>query len=53
MFKKASGEESIAQIQAFSDSWLWDKNDTEKTYLEIQEDPNLTETIQFLRVTSW
>jgi DNA modification methylase len=47
LFKEATGEESVAQIQAFSDFWHWDKN-AEKTYLEVQEDPNLTEMIQFL-----
>jgi site-specific DNA-methyltransferase (adenine-specific) len=48
LFKEASGEESVAQIQAFSDFWHWDRI-AEKTYLEIQEDPNLTEMIQFLK----
>jgi site-specific DNA-methyltransferase (adenine-specific) len=48
LFKETSGEESAAQIQAFSDSWHWDKN-AEDTYLKIQEDPNLTEMIQFLK----
>jgi site-specific DNA-methyltransferase (adenine-specific) len=48
LFKETSGEESVAQIQAFSDSWHWDKN-AEDTYLKIQEDPNLTEMIQFLK----
>jgi len=47
LFKEASGEESVAQIQAFSDFWHWDRT-AEKTYLEIQEDPNLTDMIQFL-----
>jgi DNA modification methylase len=47
LFKEASGEESVAQIQAFSDFWHWDKN-AEKTYLEIQEDPNLIDMIKFL-----
>jgi len=47
LFKEATGEESAAQIQAFSDFWHWDKT-AEKTYLEIQEDPNLTDMIQFL-----
>lgn len=47
LFKEASGEESVAQIQAFSDFWHWDKN-AEKTYLEIQENPKLTDMIQFL-----
>jgi site-specific DNA-methyltransferase (adenine-specific) len=48
LFKESSGEESAAQIQAFSDFWHWDKT-AEKTYLEIQEDPNLVEMIQFLK----
>jgi len=47
LFKEATGEESAAQIQAFSDFWHWDKT-AEKTYLEIQEDPNLRDMIQFL-----
>jgi site-specific DNA-methyltransferase (adenine-specific) len=47
LFKEVSGEESAAQIQAFSDFWHWDKN-AEKTYIEIQEDPNLRDMIQFL-----
>jgi len=48
LFKESTGEKSAAQIQAFSDFWHWDKT-TEKTYLEIQEYPNLTEMIQFLK----
>jgi site-specific DNA-methyltransferase (adenine-specific) len=47
LFKEATGEESVAQIQAFSDFWHWDKI-AEKTYLEIQENPKLTDMIQFL-----
>jgi site-specific DNA-methyltransferase (adenine-specific) len=47
LFKEPSGEESVAQIQAFSDFWHWDKT-AEKTYLEIQEDSKLTDMIQFL-----
>jgi DNA modification methylase len=47
LFKEATGEVSAAQIQAFSDFWHWDKI-AEQTYLEIQEDPNLTDMIQFL-----
>jgi len=47
LFKEASGKESIAQIQAFSDFWHWDQT-AESTYLDIQEDPNLTDMIQFL-----
>lgn len=47
LFKESSGEQSVAQIQAFSDFWHWDKT-AEKTYLEIQEDPKLTDMIQFL-----
>ena len=48
LFKEATGEQSTAQIQAFTDFWHWDKI-AEKTYLEIQEDPNLVEMIQFLK----
>lgn len=47
LFKESTGEESVAQIQAFSDFWHWDKT-AERTYLEIQEDPKLTDMIQFL-----
>ncbi len=47
LFKEKSGEESVAQIQAFSDFWHWDKA-AENTYLEIQEDPKFTATIQSL-----
>jgi site-specific DNA-methyltransferase (adenine-specific) len=47
LFKEASGEESVAQIQAFSDFWHWDKN-AENAYLDIQKDPRLTIMIQFL-----
>jgi site-specific DNA-methyltransferase (adenine-specific) len=47
LFKEASGEESVAQIQAFSDFWHWDKN-AERTYLELQQDPKILPTIQFL-----
>jgi len=47
LFKEPSGEESVAQIQAFSDFWHWDKT-AEKTYLELQEDPKITDMIQFL-----
>lgn len=47
LFKEKSGKESVAQIQAFSDFWHWDTS-AENTYIEIQEDPNLTEMIQFL-----
>lgn len=47
LFKESSGEKSAAQIQAFSDFWHWDKT-TESTYLEIQQDPALTDLIQFL-----
>jgi site-specific DNA-methyltransferase (adenine-specific) len=47
LFKETTGEQSVAQIQAFSDFWHWDKV-AEKTYLEIQEDPKLTDLIQFL-----
>jgi adenine specific DNA methylase Mod len=44
LFKESTGEESAAQIQAFSDFWHWDKT-AEKTYLEIQQDPNLTDMV--------
>jgi DNA modification methylase len=47
LFKEATGEESVAQIQAFSDFWHWDKM-AERTYLETQEYPKLTDMIQFL-----
>jgi site-specific DNA-methyltransferase (adenine-specific) len=47
LFKESTGEESAAQIQAFSDFWHWDKM-AENTYLEIQQDPSLTGVIQFL-----
>ena len=47
LFKEKSGEESVAQIQAFSDFWHWDKS-AERTYIEIQEDPSLRDMIQFL-----
>ena len=47
LFKESTGEESVAQIKAFSDFWHWDKT-AEKTYLELQEDPKFTDTIQSL-----
>jgi adenine specific DNA methylase Mod len=47
LFKESTGEESVAQIQAFTDFWHWDKT-AEKAYLEIQEDPKLTDMVQFL-----
>jgi len=47
LFKEASGEESVAQIQAFSDFWHWDKN-AERTYVELQEDPKFTSMMQLL-----
>lgn len=47
LFKESTGEESVAQIQAFSDFWHWDKT-AENTYVEIQEDPKLTDMVQFL-----
>jgi site-specific DNA-methyltransferase (adenine-specific) len=47
LFKESTGEESVAQIQAFSDFWHWDKT-AEKTYLEAQENPKLTGMVQFL-----
>ena len=48
LFKEPSGEESVAQIQAFSDFWHWDKS-AEETYLELQEDPKIINTIQLLQ----
>lgn len=47
LFKEATGEESTAQIRAFTDFWHWNP-DVEKTYLEIQEDPKYTSMLQFL-----
>ena len=47
LFKEPSGEDSVPQIQAFSDFWHWDKT-AEKTYLELKEDPKNTNMIQFL-----
>jgi len=47
LFKEPTGEESIAQIQAFSDFWHWDKT-AESTYLELQEDPKIMNMIQLL-----
>lgn len=48
LFKEPSGQESVAQIQAFSDFWHWDKI-AEKAYMELQEDPKITDAIQFLQ----
>lgn len=47
LFKEPTGEQSPAQIRAFTDFWHWD-NSAESTYLEIQEDNNLRDMIQFL-----
>lgn len=47
LFKEPSGKESVAQIQAFSDFWHWDKT-AEGTYLELQEDPKIMNMIQLL-----
>src|SRR3972149_9393388 len=47
LFKERSGKESVAQTQAFSDFWSWDIT-AEKTYLEIQKDPNLGSMITFM-----
>jgi adenine specific DNA methylase Mod len=47
LFKEQSGEQSVAQIHAFSDFWHWD-NMAERTYLELQEDPKYTSMVQFL-----
>jgi site-specific DNA-methyltransferase (adenine-specific) len=47
LFKEKTGKESVAQAQAFSDSWTWDTV-AEDTYLKIQRDPNLGKMITFL-----
>lgn len=47
LFRESSGEESVAQIQAFSDFWHWDKS-SEETYLELQKDPQIMNAIQLL-----
>src|SRR4030067_171188 len=47
LFKEKSGKKSVAQTQAFSDSWSWD-NSAERTYMEIQKDPHLGNMITFL-----
>lgn len=47
LFKEQSGEQSVAQIHAFTDFWHWD-NVAEHTYLELQEDPKYTSMLQFL-----
>jgi site-specific DNA-methyltransferase (adenine-specific) len=47
LFKERSGKKSVAQAQAFSDSWTWDTT-AENTYLEIQKEPNLGSMIVFL-----
>lgn len=47
LFKEKSGKKSVAQAQAFSDFWTWDPI-AEKTYMEIQKDPNLGSMITFL-----
>jgi adenine specific DNA methylase Mod len=47
LFRERSGKESVAQAQAFSDSWTWDIA-AEKTYMGIQKDPNLGNMITFL-----
>jgi DNA modification methylase len=47
LFKEKSGKESVAQTQAFSDFWTWDTT-AEKTYMDIQEYPNLKNMIVFL-----
>jgi site-specific DNA-methyltransferase (adenine-specific) len=47
LFKERSGKQSVAQAQAFSDSWTWDTT-AENTYLEIQKDPTLGSMIVFL-----
>jgi site-specific DNA-methyltransferase (adenine-specific) len=47
LFKEKSGKKSVAQAQAFTDSWTWDTV-AEETYMEIQKDPNLGKMITFL-----
>ena len=47
LFKERSGKESVAQAQAFSDSWTWNTA-AEETYLKIQQDPKLDKVITFL-----
>lgn len=47
LFKEKTGKESVAQAQAFSDSWTWDTS-AESTYMELQKDPRIMSMIQFL-----
>jgi DNA modification methylase len=47
LFKEKTGKESVAQAQAFSDSWTWDRV-AEETYMKIQENPSLGKMITFL-----
>lgn len=47
LFRERSGKQSVAQTQAFTDFWSWDSI-AEKTYLEIQKDPELGNMITFL-----
>jgi len=47
LFKEKTGKSSIAQIHAFSDFWHWD-DAAESTYLELQEDPDISGMVQFL-----
>src|SRR5450759_381039 len=47
LFRERTGKESVAQAQAFSDSWTWNTV-AEETYLKIQKIPNLDKMITFL-----
>lgn len=47
LFRERSGKESVAQAQAFSDSWTWNTV-AEETYLKIQQVPKLDKMITFL-----
>lgn len=47
LFRERSGKESVAQAQAFSDSWTWNTV-AEETYLKIQKVPKLDKMITFL-----
>ncbi|MGH2514544.1 MAG: DNA methyltransferase [Ktedonobacterales bacterium] len=35
IFREQSGEKSAAQIKAFTDTWHWDRHDTERAYEDI------------------
>jgi site-specific DNA-methyltransferase (adenine-specific) len=46
LFKERSGEESPAQIKAFTDTWKWNE-ETERTYeLDIYRDPATPEAVK-------